>query len=1790
MTIGTFVNLPHYQITEQLHESDRTLVYRGRDLANERPVVIKLMRHEYPSFRELVQFRNQYAIAKNLDIEGILKSYALERYENRYALILEDMGGISLAEYKGSSSLSIPQFLALALQLAEILHQLHNHSIIHKDIKPANLLIHPETQEIKLIDFSISSLLPRETQTLQTPNVLEGTLAYLSPEQTGRMNRGIDYRSDFYSLGVTFYELLTGTLPFRSDDPMELLHCHIAKAPTFPHTQHPIPKILSDIVLKLMAKNSEDRYQNALGLKYDLENCLAQYRETETIEPFVLGERDICDRFLIPEKLYGRDAEVQMLLDVFERVALGSSELMLVAGFSGIGKTAAIEEVHKPIVRQRGYFIKGKFDQFNRNIPFSAFVQAFRDLVGQLLSENDAELQTWKTQILDALGDNAQVIIDLIPELENILGPQPPAPELSGTAAQNRFNRLFHKFVQVFTTPEHPLVIFVDDLQWADSASLNLMQVLMAESKTGHLLLLGAYRDNEVFPAHSLMLTLDRMGRQETKIHTLTLGPLSEENINQLVADTLLCSGEIAAPLSQLIYQKTKGNPFFSTQFLQGLYQDEYIFFNVKSGYWQCDFTQVRQASLTDDVVGFMVGRLQTLPSSTQEILKIASCIGNHFELETLAVACDRPQDEIAIDLWSSLQAGLVVPENETYKFFQGSWLDEEIVDDINISYRFLHDRVQQAAYALIPEVKKQITHVQIGELLLANLSVDRQGEKVFEIVNHLNKGIELYQTPAKRSELLRLNCIAGKRAKAATAYGASVSYLEIAQQLLPPNSWQQCYEESLDIHLHLAESQYLSGNFQSSLALVETIASIARHPVEQAEALNLAVIQCTLQGDFLGSVQYGQRGLACLGFDLSETNLEEKIKFCQDDIDAKLATRKAEQLSHGPEATDPEKRTTLKILNNLIVPTYVLQKGNLFCLVTLSMVSVSLNFGLVAESGNGFATYGMFLGGHREDYQAGYEFGVIGQEITKRFNQGNELCKVCYILANNLLSWVQPLRNSAPIFREGLVAGLDSGELVFSGNIMMYQPLNPFYAGESIADIHKDLPKYLEFAAKTLNYQLPIDVMTGLNIWLTDLLEEDNKDIPTEAEYIAQCESNNSTYAICHYWILKTKIFCLYGHYEEALIAAQDAEDIISVITGKYQVGALNFYQSMATIEYLRSHSSEPDNSYLKKLESNQAKLKKWAEGCSENFAHKYYLVDASLSSFLGNKLQAIDSFDLAIAGAKENSYLQEEALANELVAKFYLDWGKEKYAALHMQEAYYCYAQWGAKAKTDDLEQRYPQLLKPILRQDRSSLSSNTSISKITSHFHTQTATIANISDLLDFSSLLKASQTLSGEIELDRLLSTLMEIILENAGATKGALLLVGKEGLTVETIATRNGETLHLSRESRPLEESRELPAGLINYVRRTTETALLDAKTAQMQFATDNYLLCFSPQSLLCMPLLERGNLTGILYLENALTADAFTHDRIELLDALCAQAAISLTNARLYQKAQQALQDLQTAQLQLVQNEKMATLGNLVAGVAHEINNPVSFIRGNVGVAQEYLQDLLDALSLYAENTTPPESVVEEIEDLDLEFISEDFPKLIASMQTGCDRIRNISTSLRTFSRTDTKVKTGFNLHEGLDSTLLILKYRLKANERRPAIEIVKQYGELPEVKCYAGQINQVFMNLVANAIDALDESNEGKTFAQIEKAPNRITIATEFVPSENSVIVSIADNGTGMPEEVRAKIFEQGFTTKEVGKGTGLGLTIAHQIIAEKHGGTLTCHSELGKGTAFVIKIPLQA
>ncbi|MFN6466434.1 MAG: AAA family ATPase, partial [Nostoc sp. DedVER02] len=1676
-------------------------------------------------------------------------------------------------------------------------------------------------------------------------------------------------------------------------------------------------------------KNAEDRYQSALGIKFDLENCLTQLQETGKIESFQIAQWDVCDRFLIAEKLYGRETEVQTLLAAFDRVSLGDTELMLVGGFSGIGKTAVINEVHKPIVRQRGYFIKGKYDQFGRNIPFSAFVQAFRDLMGQLLCESNAQLQAWKTRILSALGDSGQVLIDVIPELEKIIGTQPPATELSVNAAQHRFNLLMQKFIQVFTTEKHPLVIFLDDLQWADSASLKLLQLLMED--TGHLLILGAYRDNEVSPAHPFILTVDEIVKTGAKVNTISLQPLSLADMNQLVSDALNCVSDTAAqPLTELVYQKTQGNPFFATQFLKALHEDRHITFNWEARHWQCDIAQVRALAITDNVVEFMALQLQKLSAQTQNILKLAACIGAQFDLHTLAIASEQSLEDVATALWRGLQEGLIIPTTEIYKFFTQSDTVSVDREAANPTYRFLHDRVQQAAYSLIPEEQKQVTHLKIGQLILQNTSVIEHEEKLFVIVGHLNLGQELISQPSDRLALAQLNLKAGLKARNSTAYAAARVYLQAGIQLLETNCWQEAYKLTLNLYTMAAEVAYLNGDFEGMEQLAALVLQQAQTIFDKVKIYEIQIGAQTLQSNVLEAIAVGRNAIRQLGVELPKEPDEAEISKALQTLATQLENIQIEELLDLPVTTDATTQAAMQLLGMLFSPI-IQGMPSLLPLLSSTMVTLSLQSGNTGASTIGYAIHGMVMSAFLEDAVSGYAFGKLALNLLEKFDIQEIKCVVMFLFGCFIQHHQERLNVTILTLKAAYHAGIETGNFVHAGYSLATHSNARFFSGGELDSFVQDMADYSLALAQVKQYsaQVYVDMARQVTINLIEPVSQPYHligNVYDETVMLPKHQQDNDLTAIAEAYIYKLLLAYCFGNYTDALTYIPQAKLHLIALSGTIYVPIFHFYAALTHLAIFPTQPQEQAE-ILAVVQTHQTTLHKWAQNAPMNHLHKWYLVEAEHHRVLGEKILAIECYDKAISLAKKNEFINEEALSNELTAKFYLDWGKETIAQAYMHQAYYCYARWGAKAKVDNLEKRYPHLLQSILQQQRINLKHDETISFLGNFSSTRTSTTdsTGISDALDFTSVLKAAQAISTSLELDTLITTLTQIILENSGAKKCILLLPKEDIWQVQAITFIADEKIQTILEVQPLDNCQFIPVKLINYVKNTQKTVVIDNCQTDIPGVIGKYMLEHRPQSVLCTPIINQGHLVGILYLENNLTQGVFTSERLSVINLLSSQAAISLENAQLYtnlqstearfhhlaenlpgmiyqfqllpdgiakfsyvstgcyeiyevsseqavadasslislahpedmarfqesitisaqtlepwlyqgriitlsgqlkwiqaasrpikqadgsiiwdgllldvterkqaeaavieksQELKKALEDLQQAQLQMIQSEKMSALGNLVAGVAHEMNNPLGFIYASLQQAKPTIADIVEHLKLYQKTVPhPTDKIKDHAEEIDLDYSIEDLSKIIDSMVMACDRLKNISTSLRTFSRADKDYKMPFNIYEGIDSTILILKHRLKANDQRPAIEVKSEYNTLPLVECFPGQLNQVFMNILANAIDALDESNIGRSFTEIKANPNWIKITTSL--ENNSVKIAIADNGKGISEEVKQKIFNRLFTTKGVGKGTGLGLAIARQIVEETHGGKLSFNSVLGQGTEFVIEIPV--
>ena len=1506
------ITLPNYRILEPIYESSNSLVYRGIQEQDNRNVILKVLKRDYPTPSEFNRYQHEYEIIRYLNLEGVVKAYALEPYQRTLVIILEDFGGDSLKKMNLGIEEEINEAylqsrLRIAIKITEILGEIHRKNVIHKDINPSNIIYNPKTEQLKIIDFGISTVLTRENPTLKNPNILEGTLAYISPEQTGRMNRFVDYRTDFYSLGVTFYELLTQQLPFATTDALELVHCHLAKQPIPPHEVNPkIPKAISDIVMKLMAKTAEERYQSAWGIHFDLVFCLMQLEVNGEIEDFIVGENDIADKFQIPQKLYGREKEVETLLAAFDRVAtdrinltddlsvegrsflpndqlsapkfVAKTEMMLVAGYSGIGKSSLVAELYKSITAKRGYFIVGKFEQFQCNISYSAVFDAFQNLIRQLLTESEAQLSLWREKLLKVLGNNAQVIIDIIPEVELIVGKQSAVPELKATEAQNRLNFLLQNFIRVFCSKEHPLVLFLDNLQWADSASLQFIQQMMADADMHYLFLIGAYRDNEVNSTHPLMMAIDTLQKEGAIVNQITLPPFTVDHISQLIADTLHTHRESVKPLAKLVMEKTRGNPFFVHEFLKNLYAEGLLNFNSNFLIWEWNFAQIEAVEITDNVVDLMLRKLKKLPAATQEVLRLAACVGSEFDLNTLSIVCEQSSSEIVKHLTLAVQAELIQP------------LSQLAPQGFIQTYEFLHERFQQAAYALIDEFQKKVIHLKMGRLLLKNTPIEAVSEKIFEIVEHLNLGVELVSDRIEKDNIITLNLMAAQKAKTATAYRSAMGYLQVGQKLLAADSWQTHYDLTLNLHLELLEAEYLNTNYEQTDIISQIILEQAHSLLEKIKVYELKIQMYTAQNQLQDAIDTGLKVLKMLDVSLATSPPQNVV---------------IQNLLTLPPLTAPDKLAALRILIILSPPAYN-ANPSLIPLLTFTMVNLCINYGNSPLAAYAYAFYGMLLCSVLDDIQLGYEFGQLALQVLEQFKAKDIQGKVNHLFNVGIRHWIEPARQTIKPWQETIQVALETGDIEYACYAAMGYCINIFLVGKPLDSVSQRQAKYIKLI-QNLKQEFPLN---ATKIWAQFVLNLRGRAVDKqrligelchEEQLLPQLMQSKNIQTLFVIYLCKTRLCYLFKNYPQAVAHATEASKYKEAMAGLLPIPDYYLYYSLSLLALYPTVNSQEQAEYLEIIAANQGKLQHWADYAPTNYQNKYELVEAEKARVLGQNWEAVEHYERAIQGARENAYLHEEALAYELAAEFYLARGMDKIAQTYLKEAHYSYSHWQAEAKVEDLEARYPQFL------TSSSPTTPIMIADITS---TSTSKSSHLGVALDLAAVMKASQSIGSEIELDKLLTTLMTILIQNAGAQAGYLLLHSpaesgnEEGKwQIEAFGAVDADTITVL-QSVPIEN--RLPISILNYVARTQESVVLKDAFHEGNFIHDPYIQQHQTKSILCAPLLDRTHLTGIVYLENNLTTGAFTPDRLQSLQLLSGQAAIALTNAQLYTQVKES--------------------------------------------------------------------------------------------------------------------------------------------------------------------------------------------------------------------------------------------------------------------------------------------
>jgi PAS domain S-box-containing protein len=1785
-------------------------------------VLIVLPATEPPSPATLDRLAHEYSFQDELHSTWAVRPLELVRDRGQTILVLEDPGGKLLGTLL-ETPMEVGRFLRIAVGVAAALGKVHQHGLVHKDIKPSNILVNTASGEVKLTGFGIASRLPRERQEPDPPEIIAGSLAYMAPEQTGRMNRSIDSRSDLYSLGVTFYQMLTGALPFVATDPMEWVHCHVARTPMPPRQRlDTIPAPVSQLVMKLLAKTAEERYQTAAGVERDLRRCFAEWAR-DSLADFPLGEEDVRDRLLIPEKLYGREREVETLLASFDRIVKsGAPELALVSGYSGIGKSSVVNELHPVLVPPRGLFASGKFDQYKRDIPYATLAQAFHSLVRPLLSKSDSELSGWRNALMVALGTNGRLMTDLVPELKLIIGDQPLVSELPPRDAQRRFQLIFQRFIGVFARPEHPLALFLDDLQWLDAATLDLVEEVLTGSDLQHLMLIGAYRDNEVGDTHPLRRKLDAIKAGGGKVAEITLGSLGREHLRQLIADTLHCDPEHAAPLARLVHDKTGGNPFFAIQFIASLAEEGMLIFDHEAARWSWDFDRIHAKRYTDNIVDLMAGKLTRLPAETQQTLRILACLGNVAGVGALSIALETAEERVHETLWPSIR--------------------DELIERKRSSYSFIHDRVHEAAYSLLPDGSRAETHLKIGRLLAANTPAERREEAVFEIVNQLDRGVGLLTSDEEREQLAELNLLAGRRAKASTAYASALNYVALGAGLLPEGAWERRHDLIFALELLRAECEFLTGELAAADTRLDMLSKRAVGAVEQA------AVAC-LHMDLYPALDQIGRGLAVgldylhlVGIDWSPHPTDEEARREYERIWSQLGSRTIEELIDLPLMTDPAALAALDVVMK-VWPAAIFTDINLFTVTLCRAVNLSLEYGNSDGSCTAYVRLGAIAGSRFGDYQAALRFGRLGYELVEQRGLKRFRGRTYMLFAVYILPLTKHVMSARDVLRRAFLSANESGDLTFAAYCAGHLNNNMFAASDPLVEVQREAEQALAAAQKVRFDWIAIDaIATQLQLarmlrGLTQKFGSFDDEQFSELQITRRFAGNsNLWYAESLYWIRKLQACVLNGDDAAAVDASLRAQQLPWASLGTFEVAEYRFYTALARAACCDSVAPEQRSQHLASLAAHRQQLDILAKHCPENFESRAALVGAEIARLEGRDMDAMRLYEQAIRSAHERGFVQNEGLAHEVAARFYSARGFETFADAYLRKARDCYLRWGADGKVRHLDQRFPHLAAP---------DGERSAANIGSPVHH-----------LDLASVVKASQALSSEIMLPKLIERLMTIAIENAGADRGLLILPSGDGYLIQAEARTTGDQVEVAMRREPISRI-TCPDSLVRYVIRTQESVLLDDASKPNLFSADNYLRNRQSKSILCLPLVKQQELAGILFLENSLTSHAFTPARIVVLKLLASQAAISLENTRLYSDLREReakvrrlvdaniigicifdlhrrileandtflnivgysrddvtsgrlsfagltppewaesderllaelvstgtwkpgekdlfrkdgsrvpvlmgggtfgelrhqgvafvvdLSERKRAEAELAHANRVATMGQLSASIAHEVNQPIAALLTNAKTAVRWLA------------RQPP----------NLEKAKPLMDRIIGDGERAAD----IVSRIRDLSKKTPARKEDVEINEAI---LEIVGLTRAAMSEHNVSATMRLSEGLPHILGDRIQLQQVMLNLIMNAIEAMSEVREGS---------RELLISTRRTESDG-VLITVCDSGPGLPQANPERLFEAFYTTKS--NGLGMGLSICRSIV-EAHGGRLWTTPNQPHGAVFSVMLPI--
>jgi PAS domain S-box-containing protein len=1771
----------------------------------------------------LDRITHEFSFKDELKGAWAVRPLELLQDRGRTVLVFEDPGGELVSGLLGTP-MELKHFLRLATGVAAALGKVHQHGLIHKDIKPANILVNATSGEVRLTGFGIASRLARERQPVEPPEVIGGTLAYMAPERTGRMNRSIDSRSDLYSLGVTFYQMLTGSLPFDAVDAMEWVHCHVARQAASATSRVPgVPLTISAIIAKLLAKAAEDRYQTATGLERDLRRCLADWQAHERIDPFPLDEYDIPDRLLIPEKLYGRERDIETLLAAFNGVlANGEPELVLVSGYSGIGKSAVVNELHKVLVGSRALFASGKFDQYKRDIPYATLSQAFESIIRQLLCRSEAELGKWRDDLIEALGPNGLLMTELIPELKLIIGDPPAVPELPPQEARNRFLLIFRRFIGVFARLEHPLVLFLDDLQWLDAATFDLIESLLTLPDVKRLLLIGAYRDNEVGPDHPLVHKMEAIRQNGANARHIVLRPLDVADLTRLVTDSFHCPPEQARLLSRLIFAKTAGNPFFAMQFIATLADEGLVAFDYENTRWRWDLDRIDAKGYTDNVADLMAGKLDRLPVETRQALQNLACLGNSAAIASLAMVCAAPEQKLHADLWEARRAQLIVRSEETYKF--------------------AHDRIQEAAYLLVPEARRPEVHLRIARLLLGQVAPHEREESVFAIVSQFERGVELISSRAERETVAELNLSAGKRAKASAAYASALRYFVAGSTLLTEDCWSDRHSLIFEMELHRAECEFLTGDLDAADRRLTLLSSRAITIVEQSAVACLRV-------DLYVMLYPTERAIAVYldyfekqGIKWSSHPTNEQVLREYQDVYLRLGDRAIEDLVALPVMSDPAALATLDVLTRAIATTAMsTDTANLRGLIMCRMTNLSLQCGNSHGSCLAYVGFGLLSLALFKDQKTATRFGRLGLELVEKTDLKRFQGRIYRTFAENFSVWIEHIGIGSNLLRKGIEATERDGDIAYAAYTADTLSRFLLASGSSLAEVECETERGIKFATAG-RFQFIIDLMVPRLEFIRRLRgstsEFDLYDSDSSASAPHPAIDQRKLVARFFYCIRKLQACFYAGEYSAALEASHEAEPLLAMPSAFVEKVEYHFYTALCRAATVEPGDAEGTQRHVDALAVHHKQLALWASQCPENFENQAALVGAEMARIEGRELEAERLYERAILSARSNAFLNNEALANEIAARFHASRGFETIANAYLREARDCYRRWGADGKVRQLDRLYPRLAV----QDG----------------HGPAAIIGSGSGVqhLDIASVVKASQVLSSEILLPKLIERLMQIAIENAGADRGLLILPAGDGYLIQAEARASGDRIEVTMRQESITGT-TCPESLVRYVIRTREIVLLDDASKPNLFSGVDYLRDRKSKSILCLPLIKQQQLVGILLLENALTSHAFTPARIAVLELLAAQAAISLENTRLYSDLQEReakvrrlvdaniigiviidleggiieandallgmmgyqredlvsgrmrwtdltppefraadakrvaqvkltgtlqpfekeyfrkdgsrlpalvgvarfgetgnqavafvvdLTERKRAEADLAHANRVATMGQLTASIAHEVNQPLAALLTNAETAVRWL------------TRRPP----------DLEKTRQSIDRSIDDGRRAADIIGRI----RDFSKKAPMRKGSVEINEAILEIMRLA--RVAMSEHGVSVDMQLSEG-LPPILGDRVQLQQVILNLIMNAIEAMSEVVDG----------SRELLIGTGIGETDAVRVTVSDTGPGLPHVNSESIFGAFYTTKA--NGLGMGLSICRSIV-EAHGGRLWATPNQPRGAVFRMMLPV--